>query len=685
MNRIKRFIIYITLLILVADFKILANQTLQEKIAATSIDTAKVDLFNQAAESFKSIDEDKALEYAKNALTISLNKNYKNGIANAYYHIGDIYKTHGKQGLSLDYFNKSVQYFKEINDTGSLIKVYNKIGVIYFNKNEFNKAITYYNKALKLSENLNDYQAYAGILNNIGNIYYTQGKYNEAIDYYNQSLKLRENYKDTNGIAGSLHNIASIYYAQGMYDNAEKMYLNAITLRENIGNKKGVALSYSHLGILYSDLNRFDDALAYQLKAIDIYNEIQDKNGLANAYANLGNIYRELKDNKKSLEYFDKALQLYNEVDDINGQANLFISKGSLLINLNKLNEAIKELEKGKKMSEQFELNEIKRKAYMLLYEAYEKINDYKNAYSYLKLYNNLKDSINTKEITGKLAEIEKKYEFDAQKKQIEVLQKEKENQELKLRQNTNRITILLISLIALTTITLLVVISNRHKQKTNKLLSAQNEDILRQKNEKEVLLKEIHHRVKNNLQVINSLLRLQAAMIDDPKVVALFEDCQARVRSMALIHDKLYAIKDLSSIQVKEYIENLTQSLIETYGLKNQIELKLNIEPLSFSVDTLIPLGLLLNEIISNSLKYAFMPNDKGIIQVSIKAIEKNKFELLICDNGKGFSKEIFNHPQNSLGIELIKSFVEQLDGSIEKLDVSGTSYRIIFKNISK
>lgn len=682
-RKLKYLILFCT--IICSNANVLANDTLQQKIAATSIDTAKVDLLNQAAENFKNINEEKALDLAKKALTISLQKNYLNGIANAYYQIADIYKTHGKTSLALEYFNKSIRYFKVIGDLNSLLKVYNKIGVIYFNKSEFDKAVKYYTKALKLAEKLNDFQAHAGTLNNIGNIYYTQGKYTQAIDFYSQSLKIREQNNDTNGIAGSLHNLAAINQAQGMLNEAEKLYLKSLNLREKIGNKKGQALTFSHLATLYIDFQDFDKALSFQNKAIEIYTQLQDKNGLANSYSNLGNIFRELNENKKAIDYFDKALVLFNELDDVKGQSSLFISKGNLLINEKKYSEAIIQLEKGKNISQQFELTENTRKAYLALAEAYDGISDFKNAYHYNKLYSALKDSINSSELTNKLNEIQKRYENDAQLKQIEFLQKQKENQDLKIRQNTNRITILIISLIALTAITLLVIINNRHKQKTNKILTAQNEDYLRQKNEKEVLLKEIHHRVKNNLQVISSLLRLQANMIDDPKVVSLFEDSLNRVRSMALIHDKLYSINDLSSIQVKEYIENLTKGLIDAYGLKTNIDLKLYIEPVSLTVDTLIPLGLLLNEIISNSLKYAFNEKDSGIIEVKLKSIEKNKFQLNICDNGKGFPNEIFDEPQNSLGIELIKAFVEQLDGTIEKLNVPGTSYHIIFQNIGE
>jgi two-component sensor histidine kinase/Tfp pilus assembly protein PilF len=665
--------------------QLFANNTLQQKIDLTDIDTAKVDLLNQAAEQYKTTDIEKALEFAKNALSISLSKKYHNGTANAFYHIADIYKSKSSNNLALEYFNKSIRYFKVVGDNKSLIKVYNKIGVIYFNKYDYNKAIFYYNKALKLAEKLNDYQSHAGILNNIGNIYYTQGKYSEAIDFYGRSLKIREQKNDTDGIAGSLQNLASIYYKQGLMNEAEKMYLKSITMRESVGNKKGVANAYLNLGTLYIDLKNFDKALSYLNKALEIYSEIKDENGMANTYSLSGNVYSELKENKKAIEYFDKALALFKENDDIKGQTNIFLSKGNILVNQGNYTQGIKELEKAKLLSEQYEISENKRIAYFSLAEAYEKLKDYKNAYINTKLYKSLYDSIVDQELTTKLAETQKKYNEEAQLKQIQVLQKEKENQELKIKQNTNRITILLISLIALAIITFLVIISNRIKQKTNQVLTKQNEDILRQKHEKEVLLKEIHHRVKNNLQVINSLLRLQSSMIDDPKVISLFEDCQNRVRSMALIHDKLYTINDLSSIQVKEYIENLTSSLLETYGLKTKVKLQLNIQPISFNVDTLIPLGLLLNEIISNSLKYAFKEKESGTIKVELKALNSNKFELNISDDGAGFSDEIFITPQNSLGIELIKSFVEQLDGTIEKLKHTGTAYRIIFQKIGE
>ncbi len=200
------------------------------------------------------------------------------------------------------------------------------------------------------------------------------------------------------------------------------------------------------------------------------------------------------------------------------------------------------------------------------------------------------------------------------------------------------------------------------------------------QRDEKEVLLKEIHHRVKNNLQVINSLLNLQSNYTTDNKSLALFEEAKNRIRSMALIHEKMYQSGDLAHIDFQDYILSLTNDLIATYSINCDIFLDIKIEPIKFDIDTIIPLGLLINEIISNTLKYAFVNRDKGIITLELIYLEGNIFRLKVGDNGVGMPSEMFEKDSASLGMELIKVFTEQLDGEIIKLDTEGTFYQIKF-----
>jgi len=203
--------------------------------------------------------------------------------------------------------------------------------------------------------------------------------------------------------------------------------------------------------------------------------------------------------------------------------------------------------------------------------------------------------------------------------------------------------------------------------------------------NEKEILLREIHHRVKNNLQVISSLLNLQSGYIQNPKALDILKESQNRVKSMALIHEKMYQSKDLAKIDFSEYIENLTNYLFNTYKIDtNKITCKMNINTIFFGVDVAIPCGLIINELVSNSIKYAFPENNKNaFIEIKFYNPEnvKNNYTLIVKDNGVGFPENIDFKKSGSLGLELVSTLVEQLGGTIKKLPVTGTEFKIDFK----
>lgn len=209
--------------------------------------------------------------------------------------------------------------------------------------------------------------------------------------------------------------------------------------------------------------------------------------------------------------------------------------------------------------------------------------------------------------------------------------------------------------------------------------------ELTKQKEERELLLKEIHHRVKNNLQIINSLINLQAGQIKDAESLKVFEECKNRIKSMAIIHTKFYESSDFSKIDLAEYVQHLVKDLIHTYNVNKQIELQCNLHSHQMGIDTVIPVGLILNEIISNSLKYAFAKSDKGIIDISLtRDGVTGEYEMIIGDNGAGFDKSNFTQNNNdSLGFELIKILSEQLNGTVTILDRPGTYYKLIFKEI--
>lgn len=197
---------------------------------------------------------------------------------------------------------------------------------------------------------------------------------------------------------------------------------------------------------------------------------------------------------------------------------------------------------------------------------------------------------------------------------------------------------------------------------------------------EKEVMLKEIHHRVKNNLQVVSSLLNLQSRYITDPADVELFKESQNRVQSMALVHEKLYQSKDLARIDFSSYIDSLMKNLFYSYAIgRDNLSMKADLQPISMSVDVAVPCGLIVNELISNSLKHAFPEGRAGEIHVCIHEAN-GRVVIEVADNGVGLPEDYDFHTSDSLGLQLVNMLVEQLDGSVSLEREKGTRFTITF-----
>jgi PAS domain S-box-containing protein len=199
---------------------------------------------------------------------------------------------------------------------------------------------------------------------------------------------------------------------------------------------------------------------------------------------------------------------------------------------------------------------------------------------------------------------------------------------------------------------------------------------------EKEVLLREIHHRVKNNLQIIVSLLHLQENTVDK-EVGDILKESEGRVKSMAIVHEKLYQSPNFTDIDFKQYIEKLVYEILYTYGIKiGTIEVQLDIEDININIDTAIPLGLIINELITNSVKYAF-PQKEGNLAIKLKSLPE-QMELTIADDGIGIPKDFDLKNSETLGLQLVNNLVNQLDGELKLNRDEGAEFKIIFKELT-
>jgi two-component sensor histidine kinase/CheY-like chemotaxis protein len=226
-----------------------------------------------------------------------------------------------------------------------------------------------------------------------------------------------------------------------------------------------------------------------------------------------------------------------------------------------------------------------------------------------------------------------------------------------------------------------------RDRQRLNAALQAEiaqrrhAEEAARHAREKEILLQEIHHRVKNNLQIITSLLRMQSRAVQDPALSEALRECQNRVASMALIHDKLYRARDLARVSFGEYVRDLTNNILTSYALPaRSVRVRLDIDDVSLSLDCAVPCGLILNELMSNCLKHAFPVGHSGTVYIGLHAEGEEELCLVVRDDGVGLPADVDLGRTSSLGWRLIRALVEQLGGVVRCQTTGGTSVEIRF-----
>ena len=220
-----------------------------------------------------------------------------------------------------------------------------------------------------------------------------------------------------------------------------------------------------------------------------------------------------------------------------------------------------------------------------------------------------------------------------------------------------------------------------QRKKKTSKVLDEKNKIIEKALQEKQLLLKEVHHRVKNNFQIVSSLLELQTKGIEDEKALNLANEGKNRVKSMALIHQKLYQ-NDTGLINFDEYIQTLVKELSYMYASEKKVETNIQTENMQFDVDTAIPLGLIVNELITNAYKYAFDAAADNTLNISINKLNDEEYKLVVADNGKGIDDTIDLAKVKSLGLRLVKRLTKQLQGKFTVNNTKGASFEITFKD---
>lgn len=536
-----------------------------------------------------------------------------------------------------------------------------------------------------------------------------QGDYATALRYYKSIYDFSKRKKDSTDIAKSAHFIGTINMFLGKNVIAQQYLIEASKIYDVIGDAEQKARINNSLASFYMNVDQIEKARQQYLKALKQFEALKDSAGMSSTNANLGLLYTDLGDFEKAEMYLmrqkklnkvfptlremgfhhdflgllrqkqgrlEEAYQEHSKAlairESLSSTYNLCESKlnmGEILIKLERYPEAILHLKDVFTYEEHESLHQ-QQTASLLLSEAHEKIGNYKNSLDHYKFYKTISDSIYSKESMEIIAQNEALY--NQQKKDAEIALLNKENEISKAKLVKSR-TILYGSFIGL----FLLAIAAFAFYKMYSKIKSKNQIINSALKDRDLLLHETHHRVKNNLQMISSLLNMQSKYVSDEKAYEVLQNGRNRVQSMAILHKNLYAGEDLNMVNIQEYFEGLVVSILNSYQKSDKhINVTIEAKEIVMDIESVVPLGLIINELITNSLKHAFQGVRSVKPEINIKMRDvSNSYKLSVLDNGIGINLDLLKiENTESFGQRLINSLVQKLKATISVQNENGT-----------
>jgi len=609
-----------------------------------------------------------------------------------------------------------------ISKTDSLLFDANRLIATRLWESDPDSAILFGQNALEIARRINDPSKIAMGFQSIGVAYDYKDNLDSCLFFLNEGLAVYKAARNEEGASHILSDIAIAYYFRGNYELALRNHFAALDLRQKTRNKRFIAVSYNNIGLVYRSRKEYKNAAAYYQKSLILKKEINDEQGVLNSLINTGSAFQSQGKYDSALFYADESLKQAIKLNADNDILAAKANKAAAMVNLGQYDEAmliLKEVEKksseknfknnlfsvyeslgdvysnkgqfaeasvyyklGLAISTQTSRAEQKSIFLKKIARNFFNIGDYRQAYLYSEQSKQLTDTLFTDENSRQINEMAAIYETGQKEKRIEKLNNDNMiNATLAERRKRER-NYFIIASVFLLGMAGLAYVAYKASRKKKELLAAQNTIIQKSLAENEFLMKEIHHRVKNNLQVVSSLLKLQSYYIKDEQAQEAVRDSRNRVQSMALIHQNLYQDDNLSGIDVQDYISKLSENLFQSYNIHpHRIKLIKEIEPLHLDVDTVVPVGLILNELVTNSLKYAFPGEKEGAIKIMVKE-ENGILKLNVYDNGSGLPDDFYTRFKETFGYKMIQTFIQKMKGEIKVYSEEGTKVEITITN---
>lgn len=565
------------------------------------------------------------------------------GIIKALYELAAAKQYQNDYDSTRVYAEDLINLAEDVSDTTSIIKGRLMLSSLYNHMSLYAQSLEELNKSRILAEGItHDESVLIEILNKESFTYYSLEEYDKSAEKINRIIEIfRKQGNNPRRLNLWLNNLASVYSLCGdcvSHERRKKILRESIAYSEEAGFTYGKGFAYKHLADVYREENKLDSSIYYLNQIEVLLPEINKKDFTALVSIAQGSVYNRQKNKDKAIQYFTKAYNIWEQIGKQKEQMEM-------ADNLSRLHE-----DKG----------------------------NFKNAYQYLRTFTILKDSLYNADNVRKIKELELTYDF-RQKQMADSLKNEEKLNLLKYEASMERRSTIIFIILTLAILVIAILIySNYKKQKRLAgLLKVKSDQVESELSQKELLLTEIHHRVKNNFQILSSLLELQAKGTSDPTTRSLITEGKSRVKSMALIHNQLYNTDSLK-ISLLSYIKNLVAEIQKSFEGETS-EVNLNIDPdYEVDVDNMVPLGLIANELITNSYKYA----QQRPILLTITLKHDGEYHILeFKDNGPGLPEGFDLAKAKSTGIWLVSRLAMQLHGRHEYEYQNGAVFSIYFR----
>jgi len=683
-------------------------------------------------------DVDSAYTYQSNGGRAALEFKNDEQIAVSYLLAGEINRKKGDREKALSMMNQALQIFSKYGLEKHLAEAYEQIGRTYgYNPNDeeesssigvrdLNNRIAYYEKAIDLFRTLGNKDEENKVVRPLSKAYSDRGEHKKGIAILEQAINSRGSEKDEiaaklygdlglrymedNNVVQGLKNeitaykiaeqltnnyaikadvllkMSDMYTFEGFFDSAYSYTQSALSLAKQVGDTDKIEDAYANMALILPNLKKEKEVLPV-LNELEQYpiNNIHTKIWIQTSYANT---YMNLLDYAKASPHMDKMLALYKSSDStVQNTSTMYFTALRYYSGTHQYAIAHKFLQERQlfleKMNDTFGIADNE----LFWFEIDSSQGNYISAIRHLEKNASLMKLLADVQKAQQFNELQVQYYTEKKDGKIQMLTTRNKLQTIQIqKEQTVRNSVIVCSAFLLL---LLALGYNRYRlrQRTNVKLQRQQAEINAQNelqkkllNEKEWLLKEIHHRVKNNLQIVISLLNTQSAYLDNEDAVAAIRISQNRMHAMSLIHQKLYQSDNMANIDMFWYVHELANHMMESFDVRNRIEFLIDVDKIYLNIVQAVPLGLILNEAISNSIKYAFPQKDKGIITVSLKKDDESMCTLNISDNGIGLPDGFDPEATNSLGMSLMIGLSNQIDGDFKILNNHGVTININF-----